>query len=97
MLVNERIPAGTIFRIARTEDTDGKKQKVLRVYCAMKQYRHHVLAVGKGGSRRCITHAELFQHGIVTQRINEVPGWMQKKWKEAGTTGEETRNDDKDT
>lgn len=79
MLVNERIPAGTVLKISRTEETDGKKHKVARVYCVTEQYRHHVLAVRKGGIRSCITHAELFQNGIVTQRIDEIPGWMKRE------------------
>lgn len=68
MYVNERIPEGIYLDITCREETEGREKSGKRKMRVIKQYAHHVLMEDEYGIRTCITHAELMQNGIVTQR-----------------------------
>lgn len=71
MYVNERIPDGIYLDITCREEIEGRVRSGKRKLRVIKQYAHHVLMEDEHGIRTCITHAELMQNGVVTQRSAE--------------------------
>ena len=73
MLSNEKIKPGTILTINTKEEVEGRIRSSRKQVKVIRQYPHHVLVQPEGGHRFCITHAELMQNGIITQRMVETP------------------------
>lgn len=74
MICNEHILPGTRVTVKRRIETEGRIRQCANTFCVLRQYRHHVLVDNSSGTRSCITHAELMQNGIVTQRgVVETP------------------------